>query len=218
MVMTFEAYFDESGHPQDPNVYVFSLIGFRAPAETWKKFNNKWGSLLVKYAAPYFHRRELFSQSSKSPYGGWSLEKKRSFLIELAETIAICLDSPRGVVKELHQTKRKSLAQLYGDSYRTCVRASLLNLKTIDRVNLILSAHKEINLKTFIEHHGLLTKAYASKNDQRLGDLCFGDFKQLPPLQAADLAAWEYARHEHHPSPLTDTMKLLLQMKQVIYR
>src|SRR5713226_2748642 len=119
--MTFEAYFDESGHPQDRNVHAFSLIGFRAAPEVWMKFNNRWSSLLVKYDAPYFHRRELFSQSSKSPYRGWPLEKKRSFLIELTEAIALCLDSPRGVVKKLPHTERKSLAQLYGDSYRTCV-------------------------------------------------------------------------------------------------
>jgi len=216
--MVLEAYFDESGHPDDPNVHAFSLIGFRATCITWTKFNSTWNSLLNKYGVPYFHHRELFSKSRKSPYRDWCDEKRKSFLIQLTEVITRDLNSVRGVVKKLPNTGRKTLAQIYGDSYRTCVHASRLNLRKADKVNLIFSSHKQINSKSFLQHHQMLANAYAIyQNDHRLGTLQFKDFRGHPPLQAADLAAWEFAHHAHQPSPPTYAIKLLRQMKNVIY-
>lgn len=84
---------------------------------------------------------------------------------------------------------------------------------------MIFSFHEEINLISFTEYHARIVEALVkNKNDERLKSIKFGKFKDLPPLQAADLAAWEFAHNEHTPLPLTEPMKILQQMKHDIYR
>jgi hypothetical protein len=55
-------------------------------------------------------------------------------------------------------------------------------------------------------------------NDDRIGGIAFGDPADLPPLQAADLVAWEFRRHQINPTEMRRTLKRLLDMNPIIYR
>jgi hypothetical protein len=54
----FTAYFDASGHPDDPGVEFLTVGGFLASADNWVFFDRCWKRVLNKYGFPDLHMRK----------------------------------------------------------------------------------------------------------------------------------------------------------------
>ncbi|MGE3154053.1 MAG: hypothetical protein AB7G48_18780 [Nitrospiraceae bacterium] len=54
----FTAYFDASGHQEDPQMPLVSVAGFIAPPDVWNDFEVKWKDRLAKDGLTVFHMSE----------------------------------------------------------------------------------------------------------------------------------------------------------------
>ncbi len=217
--MVFWAYFDESGHPQDPNIRAFSLGGLRATYEDWLSFSDEWGVVLSSENVPWFHMREFRSPSSKSPYWGWTEDRRQEFLMRLVQVITSRLKTPVGFVERLPEPHEpEKLRDHYYSAYWECVHTAVWDLPDTDKVHLVFASHPEISGVALSTYHRHILDAYAKDfRDERVGTITFGRSKDIPPLQAADLVAWEFAWHYHTPSPVRPSMQRLLEMKPLFY-
>ena len=82
-VAVFEAYFDESGVPDDP--LLTCVGGIMARQTTWVSISDKWERVLKKYGVTAYHATDC--SNSKREYKGWSCEKRNSFVETLFKII-----------------------------------------------------------------------------------------------------------------------------------
>lgn len=71
----FTAYFDASGHPDDPNVRSLTVAGFLASTDQWSIFDRRWKKILEKYEVPYLHMKEF--SHSQGEFVGWDQDPKK---------------------------------------------------------------------------------------------------------------------------------------------
>ncbi|HEV2328533.1 MAG TPA: hypothetical protein VGY56_07070 [Verrucomicrobiae bacterium] len=77
----------------------------------WEKFGGRWRKILEKYDAPFFHYREFRKNANTKPddpFYGWSDEKRRNFLFELAMLVGESA-VPSGSVFPIEHNKRKGI-------------------------------------------------------------------------------------------------------------
>ncbi len=87
IMAVIDGYLDESGIHAGAKVCV--VAGYWGDRNHWKKFAQKWKSVLESFGVPYFHSREFWSPklNAKSFYFGWTNGRRREFLAALVETI-----------------------------------------------------------------------------------------------------------------------------------
>ncbi len=53
------AYFDETGHPSDPDVAAFGVCGLRATCAQWLRFTYGWNGVLASEGIQHFHMKNF---------------------------------------------------------------------------------------------------------------------------------------------------------------
>jgi len=203
------AFFDESGHSDTPG--FFALAAFVAPDEAWPQFADNWNAALRAHHAPYLHMREF--AHTQGPYRGWTESQRRGLLaacvtaVNQSNAVAVgCVlfvDDFLGLESEA----RKRLQDPYFCCFQDVVRGAALNglheppgLK----VDMVFSLQDEHRGKACLLHEAMLE---SSDVKERIGALSFLPMEEHPPLQAADLLAYELRHHyqlgTHAPAPPT---------------
>ncbi len=119
------AYFDETGHPSDPDVAAFGVCGLRATCAQWLRFTYGWNGVLASEGIQHFHMKNFYSPRHE-PYNGWSEEKKHHFpmsLIDLIETVKPVL----AAMKKFHPcvAEREKITEEWRESYHGCLRPKI---------------------------------------------------------------------------------------------
>ena len=80
-------FFDESGHPEDPNCIALSVAGAFASASHWVELTQEWNSTLNKYGISALHMKEY--AHSVGQYSDWKGKEdhRRQFLKDLFKII-----------------------------------------------------------------------------------------------------------------------------------
>lgn len=206
------AYMDESGLEDDPTPvgFVFSYAGLLAPLDDWEEFSAKWVELLLAEDLPdppELHMKNFLH--SQDDFEGWDTERKTRVLSGLIDLInstpAIghaCI-TDRGKPKEWVGTLAGNMMANKEIFYTSGLCHCALNLSA--RSSMFIGADEEI---TFIcgdnkEWGFELLRWYAEMKEseelpielrRRLGPIALASPKRLPPLQAADLLAYESRR------------------------
>jgi len=123
-------YFDETGHPSDPNVTAFGVCGLRATSERWLTFSDAWNTLLATEGIESFHMKTFYSPHHV-PYNGWSAGKKEDFLmslLELIETVRPVLGSMKKFEEGVEGAERETIQEEWRESYHGCIRSAIVDL------------------------------------------------------------------------------------------
>src|SRR5712692_496291 len=129
-LMTLVAYFDESGHPRDPNVLSFTIGGCVASCDEWRAFDRAWIKALSDYHVPWFHmvdfeaakRPQRRSDKQANPYRGWTTRCRHAFLTRLLDILDEYKTFYVGTGEYLRDLKhRDSVDYYYTYHYRLCL-------------------------------------------------------------------------------------------------
>jgi hypothetical protein len=205
LYVVFTGYYDESGtHGGSPFTI---LAGFVGNAEHWARFEGEWRKVLRKYGLTHLHAKHLFHRQKQ--HKGWKPQQIRRLMADILYVIQERLDPHRDL---FFATKTKLNENDYIKSYiengplkgerldsryAVCFRAFL-------DFNLIWVKGRELSdiPLNFVLEAGHCNAGDAlrvfneTKADKRvahrhlIGSIAFGDKKEFPALQAADMLAY----------------------------
>lgn len=201
----FTAYFDASGHPDAKGSAMF-VSGFIAPISEWVKFEREWLSLLAEYGIKNpFHMAEFIACSEQ--FVGWKHNEKRQLefygralkVIQRRTNRAISqgviVDDFWKLVNEYvipddHAAASSLKTPLSFCAVGACIQiAKWANRRR--RRGLKMTGTIEIVFDRGDKHRGQMATAL---RDVFNTDPIFKDKKDVVPIQAADILAWEHAR------------------------
>jgi hypothetical protein len=84
---TYAAYFDASGHPQDPKHTALLVAGFVSTTKKWQRFDSEWGEILNDQGIKCFHMTDF--ASSGGEFSAWrnQTDRRRIFIQALLACI-----------------------------------------------------------------------------------------------------------------------------------
>lgn len=196
MLAMFKGYFDESD--TKGAAVVAGCVGH---FDQWKRFEPKWGRLLLDYKIQGgFHMKEFVSRRYQpNQYSAWDDANCREFFDRLVRIIGHHTTISFGVALDqevFDAFKRTPEGRLFGESkYET---ASWVCLILVDRW---ARKRKDLHRIDFVFDRGnrrrtALEKSYnhAYQGREYFGGLTFEDDEKFFPLQAADFVAYEISK------------------------
>jgi hypothetical protein len=123
-MLGLSAYFDESGHSEDPHCRFVGMGGLIAPESAWTEFEQKWQAVLDDQCeGHWFHMKDF--ASGYGIYAGWGKERKERLLGSLVKTVRESGARPFGAVVSLdaYETVCRGLPgieKLLVDPYYIC--------------------------------------------------------------------------------------------------
>jgi hypothetical protein len=206
------AYFDESGHFDDPNLHFTGMSGFVAPARVWREVEVRWAAVLARYSimGP-FHMREFAHGIGQ--YEDWSRSRKDELYRALIATLVAAELIPTGCVvsngafNSLKQAQQRLLRSPYFTALQECIRGATTQVlmfepETVDMVFAEQIEHGTLRARG--EEHaanaGRTERLYYEiKNSlpllgQYMGKYGCGRPADTIPLQAADVLVYEMVK------------------------
>jgi len=195
------AYMDETGHSQDEKQHFNGMAGLMAPTEYWEVFEGRWDRLLTKFKLPYIHMKEMWKLLD-----GWSKTKTEKLSAAvwkiIKETRAIPIGSiiPMDDFRFLEENLRRYALDPYYLAMQDCIRLSTVSItpgpfwSPDTRVRMVFSDQVEFKY----EAQRMFDAAVkADKTKPRVASPAFEDMRDVLPLQAADVVAYEiYKEYE----------------------
>lgn len=192
-------YFDESGTHASSKVIV--VAGFVSDVPGWDRFSVEWAGLMKEFGLEYFHMNKF--ANGAPPYKTWSEELRQERINRLLETIGKYEMSSVGyaIVKSQYESVLSPLAhEVYKTPY---VLAAMACFHTLATTAIGVDTWMDYTLEDGAYGKGALLDMYDSKDDSgrlnmnnlRISDLAFRDKRYNPPLQAADILAYELYKH-----------------------
>lgn len=195
-MLTLRAYFDESGKFNDPRETVTCIGGCIAPVPAWEKFEPAWNAILKKFGVSHLHMKHF--AHSTGEYKGWTEEKRRALMRQLLSVMEGHIRKPIGAVLPLSQYAELTPAQkeILPDPYVMCFQdclslAGMVADELYDRQAIV-----QLIFATRQKGDGAARQAYQLCKEKlpigsRLASISFKTPFEVPPLQAADLVAYE---------------------------
>ncbi len=206
----YGAFWDESGvNKDDPWLTVAGLL---STTDHWVEFTADWQDQMERLQIPrgVFHASRLHAPGA-TEYAGWTLERRRDATTALVDVIqkhvvgsvAISVPGPTFRAEMAKVPPKSNLRGQVGHPYAIAGRLCMVEAAGLLRGNLKLEGAVTLNhlFASGADGYGqLMTVAdYESFRPARvsylsLGTFGFGAQQDNPPLQAADLLAWELNR------------------------
>jgi hypothetical protein len=189
-------YCDDSG--SDAGNANLVVAGFSSSVDQWARFDGEWETVLAQNDIPCFHAKEFDDgRRGRGRYAAWGETRRRDFMGQLLGIIVRRTFKSFGVLVNkgayaatiggIPKAKRYFGAP-YSFAGFSCIHMAC-HWRDVQYENVPL-------LFTFDSGHaneGELKRAADAikKSDRMIIDLATGDDRKLPPLQAADLIAYE---------------------------
>lgn len=199
-MLMLRAYFDDSGHSQDPNDTVVCIGGCVSPVSAWEQLQPEWKRVLEDFKVPYLHMKE-FAHSEGVFAEGWKGDepKRTAFLGALMDTMdrhVMSVVSTTVLISDFNRLTAVQRQQMV-DPHFMCLQdvflASTITLhdKPNEQVDIVFSNQSR--------HVGLTERFLESAREEmslggRLGAFTWASPQSILPLQAADLVAYETRR------------------------
>lgn len=206
--MTLRAYFDESG--TNPGDDAFVLAGYVSTHDKWLRFTEKWTGLVVdEWGLDFFHMADF--ESRFGPYADWDDGTRKERLNKLLQLIA-----EHATVSVAFSVPNKPFRKIFGELAKDDVRYLLLGARVfsecskVDRFGRLITARPRPYLEERLAYvfeagargGGQVAKAFSKaynipeqRREYRLMSFELGGKEDFPPLQAADILAYELYKH-----------------------
>lgn len=196
-----QLYLDESGSSTSK---IITIAGFAAQESHWRKLSKEWNSVLQTMGLSYFHMREY--HYSVDQFAGWTRKRKDILMKRLVQIVkqnvlfkvsaSIEIAAYNSILSD---SLRKHIRDPYLLCFRNCINLVLIHCEKKqyhEPIVVICDENKQLAFHAttvFAGYHDIpdLTK----QQGDMLKSVSFKDDKTLPPLQAADLFAWEANRY-----------------------
>lgn len=197
----YTAYMDETGHAAADDQLFCGMAGFIAPADKWESFESKWKKVLKDFKIDYFHMREY--AHSRGIFEGWKDKeyKRRKLLGSLLNKIAAIHPIPLGSIVSLEAYRNLPPEDqvIYHDPYlrglSDCAGLPGMLLKDEPpEVKYAVVFSEQTEFRHRAESVYQMLKQYFSFS-HRMMYPDFKDMRDLVPLQAADIIAYELIEH-----------------------
>lgn len=209
-ILMLRAYFDESGHFRDPNESIVAIGGCLSTLEKWEIFEDEWDELLNTFRIECSHATDL--KAFENEFTGWNEYRRRQFLQPALHIIDRAVNQYLGAVLPIDQWKALSPSQKTQspNPYFLCMQDVIhaAGLETIEygpdeMVEVFFAENLEVGGRTRNPseivndpNEGRAYRCYKACKAElpirdRLGSITFDQPKNLLPLQAADLVAFE---------------------------
>jgi hypothetical protein len=206
------AYMDESGLEDDPTPigFVFCYAGLLASRDDWEKFSSKWVEFLLGEGLPdppELHMKKFLH--SRGDFAGWDSERKARVLataIDLInETPAIghaCI-TERGTPQDwvgkyaghLMANKGWYYTGGLGHAALTLAVRSPMFVEADEEIPFICGDNEEWGPELTRWYKKMqVAEEFPAEVRRRLGPFTLASPKRIPPLQAADVIAYESRR------------------------
>jgi hypothetical protein len=195
--MALTVYLDDSG-TDAPNTHLV-VAGFASEIDQWNRFNNEWKDVLDSFGVPFFKAKQFDGgRRGKGVYQDWDEKRRRAFMGNLLGIIKRRTFKSFGTLLEKnvfdYLTANKDLKAYFRSAFAFSVFNCMHSvtewrnqyhpgtplLFVVDAGNKnegdLLEAGRHLKLK---------------QDDRMIQDINTGDDRTLPPLQAADLLAFE---------------------------
>jgi hypothetical protein len=188
------AYFDESGTHADSNMTV--VAAFVSDAARWKRFTEEWQSALKDFGIQHFHMNQYESRFGQ--FLDWSNDDRKSRLAWLLSIIEehvswsmSCTVFREPVETIMSKQVEKRLGGLYGLGAQQCWRHIGEVVRPFDAwVESVMESGAQ-GSKTLGHLYQLNSQLDEWRDLNRISSLEFRNGKDFPPLQAADILAYE---------------------------
>jgi hypothetical protein len=204
-MLSLTFYADESGHSEDPTLYYAGMAGFVAPYSSWEVFDEQWRETMQNggFTGPFHMQEFAHSTGQFKNWKGKEHETERQmFLGRLLEIIINTHATPIGAVvslrdyESLTETQRNMFRDPYYTAFQTCTQGAAivaLHEEPSERVVTVYSFNEEygVNRGGLAERLWHAMKKLDKPWIERLGSYGSSTPKELTPLQAADLFAYE---------------------------
>ncbi len=201
------AYFDESySHPPAPLVYT--VAGYLSTVQEWKKFQKEWRRELNRAGIDFFHMTTYEARLKDAQgnlhgvgnYKDWDNAKRVEVIKRLHRAIhrrVITGVAASVVVGDYNEMITPELRPGFGDPHEFAVIACLKHIRNwcgknghVEPISYIFESGSDrqqvVNLSL---KHAYLDEE--KRREYRIGSWTFADKKDVNPLQAADIIAYE---------------------------
>ena len=201
------AYFDESYDRE--HSHMFALAGWAAWDVEWELFDLAWRAVLADYGVRDLHMREY--ESMWGDFMGWDSARKVRFLSALIDTFEASAAPPSpGPIGFWSALPLKDYDRLIGgrplkwedDPTFLCFLHCIQRLLPFTngtpgevRIDFVFDWNPKLEQRTRAIFSQLRIVPVLSEFCHRLGDVRFASRRDTPPLQAADLLAYECYKH-----------------------
>ncbi len=194
------AYFDESGTHDDSKVFV--VAGLIAPVEKWERLSESWTKTLRREGLEHFHMVDCCH--GVGLFEGWDAIRRRQLFEKLVRLIvrdvpfrtwtAIAMDDYFSLYPE--SDRKKAAERLYTICAPACA----------SRIRYLLDGREDVDVIPYVFEQGGRGGPRAAGMFRTLidsgasliygmGALAVDDRRRMPPLQAADIHAYEVYKY-----------------------
>ncbi|MGH8016002.1 MAG: DUF3800 domain-containing protein, partial [Candidatus Zixiibacteriota bacterium] len=200
----FRAYFDESGIHEGA-AYTF-VAGFVGKQSSWLSISQQWQKVLKKFGVKTFHANDFYNCWGEFKNNWDDVEKKHDFTNKLFKVI----ESEKGLKSIGIGVKRTLFHEISAQyptvpltPYTLCAEycgiytgGIALRKKHWPPV-AITFANLEKHLSPVFNHLYLLQDSHEFQKKHKINSIDWKDVKGVPPLQMADMFAYElFKLHE----------------------
>jgi len=201
LVVVLRVYMDESGvHDGSPVVTVAAYV---APPRGWQTWTKNWN--VAKRPIKVFHAVD--AQNLRNEFEGWS-ETDRDELVKRCLPVIVATDFP-GIVIGIHMDEyrkafagRDDLLRFVGTPYAACFQWVVQSLMFLQSRTRNRERFAFVHENNDYQHEALesfnYVKQYGNPQGTPIG-IMFGAKADYPPLQAADILAYEGNKRMRDP-------------------
>jgi hypothetical protein len=188
----FTAYFDASGHSDDPVNRVMTVAGFVSIIDKWIKFETEWNAILKSEGITLFHMTDFVSSRGEFAVGWRAKTDRRRIFIE---RLAACLAS--NVIKSFRATlvisdynavnQEFMIEETLGKPYALCAMMCAYTLRQWAESEPVSTP-----LLYYFEDGDADKGNFEAWHERTYGERPrFQNKKQAVMFQAADFAGWK---------------------------
>jgi hypothetical protein len=189
------AYVDESITRRGSTRTRMGMGGAIATFEKWQALSAEWEAILRSYGLKQFHMVDFENNAGEfKPGRGWCEERKKQLFNTILDVIDRHVRSFFGAGSYMKNPRK--IPPSYGHNVTQTIGKATLQVQSWGgAVRLVFAKQPEFSFKRIVRWCELLTRAVPNlvgcSGDEPLG---------VPPLQVADIVAYEYTRTEGNPA------------------
>jgi hypothetical protein len=212
----FSAFFDETGTAPDAD--LLWIAGYIAEEKTWFEFSRQWRAVLTEHGVSALHMRQ--STASRGEFLGWDESRRKPFMEDLISVVnssdlwGVAVGVDKAALDALtHAADGSILLTLAGEKARdpylwafhdaVIETANQVDHIPEETVAFVFDRQERLQSASGRIFEGLRAQESWPRRS-RLGSLTFDESRSRPPLQAADLLAYEIQKERKRRTSASD--------------